>query len=203
MLYVKIQYLKNLSFSHIFYINQSCLIKDDWINTINSDKDKLGINENDNELKHIKKNQFKAKIKSKIREKAFQDLNKRKSTHSKVQDIQYGSYAKQKYMSDKNFTQKDIDLLFKLRTNMISDVKMNFKGMYDGDYSCNLCKEDIPQTQAHLTQCNKIIDNCPQLLDNIDVEYEDIYAEPEKQLKITKLFRKILETRDKIMEDLP
>ena len=40
------------------------------------------------------------------------------------------------------------------------------------------------------------------LFENIDVEYEDIYGEPEKQLKITRLFRSILQTRDKISEEL-
>ena len=80
------------------------------------------------------------------------------------------------------------------------DVKMNFKGMYD-NYTCDLCQKDILQTQVHLTQCEAIIDRCNPLFENIDIEYEDIYSTPEKQLKITKLYRSILQTRDKIVEE--
>ena len=102
-------------------------------------------------------------------------------------------------MSSHTYTQSDINLLFKLRTNMV-DVRMNFKGMYD-DYSCDLCHKDIPQTQGHLTQCEAIINNCTMLFENIEAEYEDIYGKPEKQLKIVRLFRSILQTRDKISEE--
>ena len=81
------------------------------------------------------------------------------------------------------------------------DVKMNFKGMYNNDYSCNICKKDIPQNQVHLTQCETIIQQCPMLYNNINVEYEDIYGTPKKQLKITKLYRNILSTKDKIITE--
>ena len=80
------------------------------------------------------------------------------------------------------------------------DVRMNFEGMYE-DYSGDLCHKHIPQTQCHLTQCEAVIDRCNPLFDNIDIEYEDIYSTPEKQLKITKLYRSILQTRDKIVEE--
>ena len=103
-------------------------------------------------------------------------------------------------MTSHKFTQKDVEMLFKLRTNMI-DVKMNYKGMYT-DYSCNICKKDVPQTQAHLTQCEKIIDECPMLYNNINIEYEDIYGSYSEQIKITKLYRNILDTRNRIMDEV-
>ena len=175
-------------------------MKDDWVNSIENDKILLGISEDDNKLKTINPKKFKLKLKSKIRDESFRYLKEKQAGHSKVKQIQYDKFTKQKYMSNHNYTQSDIDLLFKLRTNMV-DVKMNFKGMYE-DYSCDLCHEDIPQTQVHLTQCEVIINKCTILFENIDVEYEDIYGKPEKQLKITRLFRSILQTRDKISEEL-
>ena len=136
----------------------------------------------------------------KIRALAFQYLQEKQDRHSKVREIHYGKFEKQKYMSSHKFSQKDIELLFKLRTNMI-DVKMNFKGMHV-NYSCNICNKDDPQTQVHLTQCEKIIEECTMLFNNIDIEYEDIYGPPNKQIKITKLYRKILETRSRILDEI-
>ena len=71
--------------------------------------------------------------------------------------------------------------------------------MYD-EYSCDLCQKDIPQTQVHLTQCEAIINNCPMLFENIDTEYEDIHGKPEKQLQIVRLYRSILQTKEKMSE---
>ena len=172
--------------------------KDDWVNSIKNDKILLEIDEDDNKYKTIKPKKFKSKIKIKIREKTFNYLKEKQMNHSKVKEIKYETFKQQKYMSNYSFTQNDIDLLFKLRTNMI-DVKMNFKGMYE-KYSCDLCQKDVPQTQVHLTQCEAIINNCSMLFENIDAEYEDIYGKPEKQLKIVRLFRSILQTKEKMLE---
>ena len=45
-------------------------------------------------------------------------------------------------------------------------------------------KKDLPQNQVHLTQCETIIEHCPVLYNNINVEYEDIYGNPGNQLSI-------------------
>ena len=54
----------------------------------------------------------------------------------------------------------------------------------------------------HLTQCEKIIEECPSLYNNITIEYEDIYGSPDQQIEITKLYRKILETRKQILDEI-
>ena len=77
------------------------------------------------------KNLFKKIIKTKIRKNALINLNILKGKHSKVKDIEYENLSMQAYLSDKRFSSKEKQLLFKLRTKMI-DVKGNFKNMYPG-----------------------------------------------------------------------
>ena len=129
----------------------------------------------------------------------IKDLQKLKSSHSKVQDILYNSLKVQTYISD--FQTKDTQLLFKLRSRMIN-VRANFKNYYrDSDISCNLCLKGTEENQAHLLECETLIENCQQLHDDYSVEYEDIFEETEKQLKATRLFQAVLETRERLLEE--
>ena len=54
------------------------------------------------------------------------------------------------------------------------NVKCNFSHRYQ-DLLCNLCGKDEPQTQEHLLECSQIIDNCPQLYDNRNIRYSDLF----------------------------
>ena len=63
------------------------------------------------------------------------------------------------------------------------DVKGNFKHMYNGNLQCSLCGECEVQTQEHLLVCEKIVENCQELFDNIFVEHDYIYGTIEKNTK--------------------
>ena len=62
----------------------------------------------------------------------------------------------------------------------------------------NLCNEGKPQTDSHLLDCTKIIQNCPDLANNYSVEYEDIFSDSESQLMITKIFKQIFDIKFKL-----
>ena len=79
------------------------------------------------------------------------------------------------------------------------NVKCNFSHRYQ-DLSCNLCGKDEPQTQEHLLECSQIIDNCPQLYDNRNICYSDLFDGKRKQLRCTQLFKNILEAKQ-ILEE--
>ena len=84
-------------------------------------------------------------------------------------------------------------MLFKLRTRM-TNVKDNFKTMYD-NLQCNLCDQGILQTDSHLLYCKTIIDNCPMLANDMDTEYEDIFSDFDKQLKVAKIYKEVFDTK--------
>ena len=79
-----------------------------------------------------------------------------------------------------------------LRTFMI-DVKANFSNGLS-DISCQFCDKSEPQTQQHLLSCSEIRNNCAELVNNIEVEYSDLFKTTSRQLKCVRLFTKILNT---------
>ena len=46
-----------------------------------------------------------------------------------------------------------------------------------------------------------MIDNCPELYNDVSVEYEDMFSQSGKQLKLVRLFQSILETREKLLSE--
>ena len=87
----------------------------------------------------LKKRKFKAILRKKVNEAAFDYLNKLKIKHSKVNQIHYSSLKKQSYINDSNFSINDIKLLFKLRTRMLN-VKANFRNQFNEiNLTCDFC----------------------------------------------------------------
>ena len=131
-------------------------------------------------------------------ESAFKYLESIKKTHSKVKHIVYKSLKIADYLIDASI-QIDLKiLLFRLRTSMIN-VKCNFKSNYE-DSSCDLCDINLSQNQNHLLECDTIINNCPQLYENRDSLYSDLFMEVKKQVKVAKLFKEVLKTKLKLEE---
>ena len=78
-------------------------------------------------------------------------------------------------------------------------VKQNFKNQHE-NHLCQLCKTEN-EDQMHLFMCEKILQNCPELATNVEVEYEDIFGPKAKQIEVAKLFVKILEMREKLINE--
>ena len=82
----------------------------------------------------------------------------------------------------------------------MTPVKSNFTGMYS-DLSCEIKGCDKEQNQSHLLKCDSIIIECQELYDDVEVEHEDIFSKPEKQLKAAKLYQAIFKTIDRILDN--
>ena len=133
-------------------------------------------------------------LNEKIEEKSFEDLLRKKETHSKTESLKYNKLECQSYLkSDSKLTNKEKQLLFNFRTRM-SNVKLNFRNGYT-DLSCKLgCNEE--ESQQHLFQCDFLLNNCEDLANNIKVEYEDIFGKLEDQQRSIKLIMKIWTLRE-------
>ena len=71
-------------------------------------------------------------------------------------------------------------------------VKKNFSSIYE-NLSCEFCDDNEVESQRHLLHCKKL----PTVTS--DTKYEDIFSDPEKQLKITRCFQSILKEREKLL----
>ena len=83
----------------------------------------------------------------------------------------------------------------------MTNVKSNFSSMYT-DVNCEMCDENVPQTDSHLLDCIKILNMCQELRDDNTIEYEDIYGSIEVQMKAVNIYKAIFKIKEKIEETL-
>ena len=71
-------------------------------------------------------------------------------------------------------------------------------------YSDNLCRicKLFPESQSHLLQCPDIIPKLKLLSNYKEIDENYIYGDVSKQLKIVKIYTKVLEIREELLEDL-
>ena len=151
------------------------------------------------QLKIIKKEKFSKIIQKKVREAAFEYLLDRKSTHSKMEGIQYSQDLKiQGYLQDSRLNPSLAKLLFKFRCRMIQ-VKINFKKTY-GEFNCPICiknGEFFEDSQEHLMSCKVILSDSNVLSNNITVKYQHIFSNNvEQMIDAIKLLKIALQIRN-------
>ena len=185
--------------SKVYLAQKRKMAQNDWVETVDYDKEEINLNLNDESIKKMTKIKFKKFLKGKINEAAFKYLNNIKSSHSKVKHIIYENFKTQSYLLDTKFTTNEKQLLFRLRTRM-TNVKCNFSSMYQ-DLTCNLCKSESLQSDFHLLECEKLLQKCSQLSNDVSSEYEDIFGSSSEQLSITKLFSSIFDTKSLLEEE--
>ena len=184
--------------SRVYYAQKKKPIKNDWSLQVDKDAQDIGLKIDIQEIKKMKKSNFKKQIKTKIQALALKQLNKIKKSHSKVLQLKYTKLETQNYIKKKIFSTKEITTLFKLRTRMVQ-VKMNFKNFYDNTL-CDLCYDE-EDSQEHMLNCEKLIEHCDELYNDYIVNYEDIYSsDPHVLLRVTKLFMKVIESKENLIE---
>ena len=136
---------------------------------------------------------FKNIVNKNVNRVALNYLNKKAEKHSKSKDIIKSDLLREMYIEDKRFSQSDVQLLFQLRTRMVS-VKKNFSSLWQPDEMlCRTCDNDEVEKQEHLLVCAGIkkFVYVPE-----DLKYTDIFSHVDKQLAIVKTFRNILRQRE-------
>ena len=86
-------------------------------------------------------------------------------------------------------------LLFKARNWML-----NVANNYGRKDQCPLCKIN-QDSQQHLIECLIIKITCPEIYNNVNIRYEDLYSDnTTKQKQITKLFETAIRKREEILQ---
>ena len=119
--------------------------------------------------------------------------------HEKSEYLHSSSFKTAQYLVDDSFTKTEAHLLFKLRSKTLN-LKTNFSQMYS-DNLCRICKL-FPESQSHLLQCPDIIPKLKLLSNYKEIDENYIYGDVSKQLKIVKIYTKVLEIREELLEDL-
>ena len=113
---------------------------------------------------------------------------------TEYEKLQIQSYLK----SDSGLSNELKKLLVNFRTRMYQ-VRQNFKNQNE-DTLCQLCKTER-EDQQHLFMCPEIIKECEDLANNVEIEYEDIFGTKAKQMKAVHLLAKIVETRERLIDE--
>ena len=132
--------------SQVFWAQEKSPVKNDWVLQV---KDDLKVFELEyltlNNIKIMKKEQFRALIKLKCKNISFKALVIEKEKKSKMNSLNYNNLKVQKYLTS-NINVRRKKLLFKLRNRMVSTSE-NF-GMKN---PCKICQIEDETTSHVLT----------------------------------------------------
>ena len=114
------------------------------------------------------------------------------SENSKCRYLVKSKFSRGKYFEDKRFSRSEVELLFSLRTMMVSGIKKKISSQYQDNLFCDLCSAHV-DCQEHLLSCATLRSHVD--IPN-DVQYSDIFGNTDKQLRIVKIFKKLLRARE-------
>ena len=146
----------------------------------------------------MSKSKFKTMLKHNIERKAVCVLEGIKAKHSKVMNIKHGFLRMQTYLmpSPIQITKEERQLVFQLRSEM-TNVKMNFKGMYS-EFECEICEKEN-ETQKHMLECKELL----QMENNEKnvPEYEKLFnGNVKEKIEIARKFKQNMKIRENVMK---
>ena len=141
---------------------------------------------------YMKKLKFKSYLNTKIKEAGLKYLLTLKNKHTKSDNLCVASQM-QSYLISNKLSLSEKQLLFKFRTRTYN-CRANYKTQYGSNLACLIFAEE--DTQIHLLQWKKTAIG----VELEGVQYSDIFSSIEKQVRITKVLKKITSNRETIMK---
>ena len=97
----------------------------DFVELINEDFKAINEQQNDDMIKNTNTVLYKKHIKAKMRISALKYLTDIQAKHSKVKHIKHPKLETQKYMTSPIFSNEDVNLLYALRSGLLSVKKIS------------------------------------------------------------------------------
>jgi hypothetical protein len=170
----------------------------DWVTTVRNDLKEIGMNATFADIKAMPKSKFKNMLKNDIERKAVLVLEEKKATHSKVMHIKHGFLRMQTYLmpSQMKISTDERQLVFQLRS-AVTDVKVNFKGMYS-EFECEICEKEN-ETQKHMLECKELLDM--ENKEKTILKYEGLfYGNVKEKIEIARKFKQNMKIRENVRE---
>ena len=182
--------------SKVYSVQTLKTTRGDWAEVIQTTKEILSIEKTDDDIKNMKKEIFRNYVEKKVCIGAFQYLQTLAKKHSKSEYTwNQDKLEKQKYLEDERFSRQDIQLLFALKSRMIS-VKTNFRNLHNNNMECQTCDEEsIVEDENHILNCKNL-----KTEESVQINFKLVYGCLEEQLKAVKIFKTVLRKRESILE---
>ena len=164
----------------------------DFVTSVKKDLEKFGLSEED--IEKMSKQQLKTDLRRKAKQFAFIELMEKVQQSTKTKEIKYTELRMQDYLKTDKINNKEVAMLFAIRSKCVREIKSNFKNMYRTCQHCPLNCEESPinDTQEHVLQCSA--------LGGSNVEMDFIYASPVEQSSLFKVFSKLMTKREQLLE---
>ena len=178
-------------------------IDGDFYMLVKEDFKNIGEEIDETRIANTSTNLYKEYIKKKTRAAAFENLKRQQKTHSKVKEIKYTGLETQSYITSPMFNDKEVSLLFAMRSNCVRQCKANFSSQYKQPHEtfCIFCSEKKPDDQKHTLECKGLIKHLKsEKVVQKKIEYSDIYKDTLKQKNVTALFSELLKVKNELME---
>ena len=160
---------------------------------------------NEEGIASMSKNIFKKIVKTKVKDAVLKVMKEEQKLHTKTRNINYTDLKLQTYMSDKNSNNSMMETLVAWRSSMVRGIAQNFASSSQATVCPLGCRAS--DTQQHLLQCPPLLAELTIAEDKIRdfSQYEDIFGEVEGQLRLAPVLRRLLETREDLLQlrDLP
>ena len=178
----------------VYQVQKSLHTSCDWYEKVTEERNKMGLGLNDEQISVMSKEKYKVIISKCVQKYALECLSQTaiKNENSKYRRLLKSDLVREKYLTDNRFSRSECELLFSLRTQMIPGIRTNFSSQYGNDLLCELCSLH-QDSQENLLSCVKLT---REVEIPSDMDYEDIYGSVDKQLRIVKLFKQLLRTRE-------
>ena len=163
-------------------------IKGDWIRTLQSDFKFIGEEINAQNIVRMSQDEYRSFIQKKIEQASFlYYLSLKEKCRKKLQNFKYDRLRTQDYLTNGQFSQEEINLLFALRSKSYP-AKMNYRKMNRGDLKCIL-KCDQLETQSHIFENCTPIHNKLNIISTMKIDY--IYGSVSQQKEAISVFIRI------------
>ena len=168
----------------------------DWCVMISEDFYKMGIDMTDEQIVQMQELDYKKLIKNKVNSTAFNELEQLKEGHSKVRDNIYTDFKHiQPYFLNRNITNRQMSLMFSLRSKTLRSIKSNFPKMYSS-ILCPLC-ETHEDTQENVIMCKVLLHILPL---SSHIEYGHMNGSTEQQTEFLQVYERYLMIRDELLD---
>ena len=172
--------------------------KGDWISLLEEDFKFIGIELKEEEICSLPKSDYKEKIKTLIKNAAFQYFTERKSKHKKLDCISYPNFQMQPYLTSSHFNNKQRGLLNLLRSHCYNS-KLNFRKLHKNNLVCIFGCSSIEDQNHIFTNCQPI----RSILKITEpVKYEYIFGTLNEQQEVLPTLMMIEETRIHLKQHL-
>ena len=172
--------------------------KGDWVRQVDKDRENIELDLENLEISKMSKTKFKTIVHKKVTNLALCELNQLKDKHSKSAYLASNSFAIAPYLNDSRFSRRETQVLFRLRSQTL-DVRKNFGNQFN-DTLCRICNL-FSETQSHLLQCPIIAPKLKLLCLGPQIDEKYVFGSVDEQLKVAKVYCKILDLRKEILDE--